>query len=265
MLIAGPTPALRPILSSLAASGRTLCVVCDSTHAKLYELSSDSVGTLGMIDGMVPRRHHAGGWSQLKLQHYRTEQIAHLHKEAAQMVLRFFEESGQRARVLLGGRPGAQAGLEAHLAMPVKKRLRRALDVSGSDSDGEALLGFTRALESIERDEASLRVRRVEEMAGADGRGVLGIDQVIDAVNTGRAAELLLSESFCLGGWRCARCRVIGVGAQSACGACGGPTESLELGEALVHGAILQDAAVTILPSPSRLDLHAGLAAETRF
>lgn len=264
LALAAPVPSLRPLLGSPFASASTLCAVSDTVTTRLYELSPEGNVEVATVEGEVPRRHHAGGWSQLKLQHYRNQQVAHHHRDAARLIERFLGER-EAAHVLVAGRSGAVSDLVAQLGQPVVARLRHVPGISASDPEPAVLEAFVRALGRVVREEAMERVVAVEVAAGAGGRGCFGDEAVVAATNDGRVAELLLGDGFCATGTRCARCRAIGVGVASECRACGGPLQAIELGEALIHGAVLQDAAVEILVGPSRLDLHGGVAALLRF
>lgn len=265
-VLVGPTPALRPLLGALPASGRVLCVLADSATARVYQLASDASGTLACIEHDIPRRHHAGGWSQLKLQHWRLEEIGRHHRDVAARIAEFLDQE-ERSRVLVGGLPGAITALVDELQSPARARVDACPDVARVFDDTEAMQAFSAALAELERAEAHERARTAADLASAGGRGAVGVAAVIAATNEGRLGELLLAESFCRDGFRCARCRTIIDGADEvhACPACGGAVEPMELGEALVHGAVVQDAGVTLVPGPSRLEIHDRVGALLRY
>ena len=72
----GPSPALRPLMSAMAPLQPALCVVTDNRATRVWELSPDGEDEgVAALESDVPRRHHAGGWSQLKLQHWRALEV----------------------------------------------------------------------------------------------------------------------------------------------------------------------------------------------
>jgi hypothetical protein len=70
--------------------------------------------------------------------------------------------------------------------------------------------------------------------------------------------QLLLGRAFCADGARCGRCGLIEAHAPAGderCQACDGALEAVELGEALVHRALLDDA--VLLPLLDGADVSA--------
>src|SRR5262249_24810834 len=161
-------------------TGRTLCAVVDAANTRLYELSADGAGEVASIEWPVPRRHAAGGWSQLKLQHDRVEQIAHHHREAADLIARLIADSDAAARVV-GGRDGSIGELLAFLPAGAQARVRRVPDVTEQRAEAAILESCARALVETERERAAERVRAVEDAVGAGARGCFGAEAVIDA------------------------------------------------------------------------------------
>ncbi len=78
------------------------------------------------------------------------------------------------------------------------------------------------ALELAKRIEAGREAELVEELrsaAAGDGRGVIGLDPVLDALAENRVARLLVSDGYALEGWRCPACqRLARIGRICACG-----------------------------------------------
>lgn len=294
-LYVATTPSLRPIATHFGR-GRALCVLLDDVSTRIYDVapdrdrpterssprSSGARGTgdlLAAVEGVVPKRQSEGGWSQLKLQHYRERQVEQHHDDAAQVLARFFDEAVPRKRVLLGGREAAVAGFERRLPAAVRAQVLRVPELAAAESEAAVLAACDQALREVERGETEALVDVAAGAAtpgfggyagGDGGRGVVGVAATMAAMNERRVDELMLGEGLCRDGWRCVRCDSIGGGGidglgHAGCPICGGPIEDTELGEALVRAAIGQDALLHTLPSPSRLDSLGGVAARLRF
>lgn len=284
-LYVASSPSLRPLAAAHHARSRALCVTLDAVSTRIYDVDPDrdrspeaersAGGLLAVVEGVVPKRQSQGGWSQLKLQHYREHQVDQHHDEAARLVARYFAESVPRRRVLLGGRAEAVANFERHLPVAVRAEVLRVPELASAESEAALLAACSQALREAEHEEATALLSLVEGAAspgfggyagGDGGRGAIGVAATVAALNGRRVDELLLAEGLCCDGWRCVRCEAMGSGQDHAsCTSCGGPVAATELGEAMVRAAIAQDALLHTLPSPSRLDALGGVAARLRF
>jgi hypothetical protein len=93
---------------------------------------------------------------------------------------------------------------------------------------------------------------------------VVGLQETLAAVNTGRVHMLLMQGDFHHPGWRCVDCGHLGETAlPSQCPVCSGTVAAVELGEALVSGVLRTDGFVEVITMPAwRL---AGVGALLRY
>lgn len=102
----------------------------------------------------------------------------------------------------------------------LQERLQNRLGVEPSASESAIRAA---ALELAGRIEAEREAALVEELRAAvagEGRGVAGLEPVLDAVAEQRVARLLVSDGYAVEGWRCPSCqRLAKVGRTCVCGA----------------------------------------------
>jgi hypothetical protein len=275
-------PAIRPLVTGLRAfdGGRALVAVVDSQVTHIYWLGGAGSDLVSDLSRQVPRRHKRGGWSQLVIQHHRSEQLDRHHREAAAELARHFDASTGNGfhgppRLFLGGRREAIANLKTYLPPRI---LERAHEIQGLDPDlpdHEITERVDGALQQLLREEATHQVHMLEERAGI-GMAVHGIPAVLEALEERRVSRLFMTPNLAGQGWRCTECGAIGDLEHSADGeslVAGGcprchaavPPEPAELGELLVRSALTQHASVETLPGTSGLDRLDAIAAELRF
>jgi hypothetical protein len=273
-------PAIRPLVTGLHEPGRALIALLDAQVTRIYWLDGMGPDLVSDLSHEVPRRHKGGGWSQLVIQHHRSEQLDRHHRQAAAELARHFDASAGDAfhglpRLLLGGRREAIANLRTYLPARI---LERAHEVPGLDPhlpDHQLTQRVDDTLDLLLREESTALVRTLEERAG-NGMATHGIRAVLEALEERRVARLFLTPDLQGRGWRCTECGAIGDldrgtnGESTLAGGCprcrtAVPPEPAELGELLVRRALTQHASIETLPQTSGLGRLGEVAAELRF
>jgi peptide subunit release factor 1 (eRF1) len=116
-----------------------------------------------------------------------------------------------------------------------------------------------------ERRQEEELVESVIGQALAGGMAVLGVDDVVLAVNERRVHRLVLEEDFEGTGWLCRNCDAIGVTHTDRCAYCAGDLAWVkELGEELASRVMADDGEVEVVPRHRRLHAYRGIAATLR-
>jgi len=206
-LLVGPMPWLRPLVQALPHPGRVLCVVTDSVSTRIYDLDGldgSGGGLWTEVVGDVPRRHHAGGWSQLKLQHWRTEEIAHQHRRALEALTQAFA-ADPTLRILVAGRHNAMHALLAEASPGLAERIELVdgLGIDPGSPEDQVLAAFQAALEKRQLEAAVREAGRLGGVASAPlGRAAAGPEAVAMAASEGRLRSLFLDSTPCRDGAR---------------------------------------------------------------
>jgi release factor family 10 len=100
----GATPSLRPLAAALGHATSVLCIVVDSHAARAFSLPPEGADAVAWLDAEVPRRHSQGGWSQLKLQHWRFEEVHRHYEETAGIVAQWTGSPSPACSSGCGGR-----------------------------------------------------------------------------------------------------------------------------------------------------------------
>lgn len=235
-------------------------VAAVSAHgARILQMSVGSLVIEERLSRPGPRRHSAGGWSQRHWQRHVGQLIQRNHKEAADHVTFLFDETNERAHVVLVGTARETASFTRFLPERVTNRilatLTNAPEGAGASSSGEIREDVVRrVVEKVaEYEEASER-RLIDNTVGEalrNGLAVVGTEDVVLAANERRIHELVLDQSFHVNGWRCRTCGALGLRTTIACGYCGSEVTLVDdLREELVRRVLAADGVVDVVAEP---------------
>ena len=254
----------RPYLEPLKSRGdapRLFACLVDSRSARILELGAGGVQPQAEIQSDVGRRHHQGGWSQMRFQRHVDDQIDHHHREVAAVLTHLSDRDPQIPVVIAGPEPVVVA-FRGHIPDRVQPRVVAGLPVSLKSHEreivGRILESYARGEE--ERQEREL-VRQVED-ALVPARGARGTEEVLQAANEHAIRRLFVSSDYEARGWRCTCCGALGSHVPLMCPFCAGTVDGTDLRPELIAKVVGSGGEVAGLPS--ELDLQVGVVAQLR-
>lgn len=199
--------------------------VVQRDKAQIYLAEQRSAEAVETIASVVPGRHDQGGWSQARFQRHIEFHVAeHLKKVVDELERLFYQRRFNRLAV--GGSEEAVHELAKMLPDPVRRTAIGTFSVNlKHDGDADLLERARRVWEEHERRSERDLVASLSDAAAANGRGVLGIDDTVRAVQEGRVQTLVVAEGVEKGGSACTRCDYFAARALDRCPLCGGETE----------------------------------------
>jgi hypothetical protein len=252
--------------------------------ADIYHVSLGELAIEANLRGFVPRRDkdtfNAGTGGHPGRQYERQEKDDRRHegfiqknrRAAAGEVTAFFDQNPQCFLVLVGTN-GTAAAFERELPERVRERVVARLprpreweSGDGARRDG-VVKGAAQAIAEREKQDEHHAIEQVVGHALRGGLGVLGPNDVVEALNQGRVHKLVIEECFEGTGWTCDNCRAIGSNVESAesCPYCGGDLHAVgDLGEAMVARALLEGADVEVVAHANKLHSYRGIGAFLR-
>jgi peptide subunit release factor 1 (eRF1) len=251
--------------------------------ADIYHVSLGDLAAEASLKGVVPRleKDEENRAAPLPGQHYGGEQKDVRHKDsfiernrraAAEEVTQLFDQK-PGSHVVLVGTAEVAAAFERELPERVRARViariprpREWTAKDGMRRDG-VVAGAAKAVSEHEKGSEKKIVDAVVGESLRGGLGVLGPDDVVQALNQGRVHRLVLEEDFQRSGWRCDNCDALGQNAEAAerCPYCGGDLRAVQhLGEALVARALAGGGEVEVVAHTNKLHSYKGVAAFLR-
>jgi len=260
-----------------------IVVVPSREGADLYHVELGDLDVEASLRGYVPRagdRSFDAGTAGESARQYEREEKNERNQEtfvlrnrraaAGQVAILFDQRPG--TRVLLFGTSGTIAAFERELPERVRAQVVARLPrPRGWESNGGAkragvVAAAAAAIDERERRDEEAVVDAVVGEALRGGVGVMGPEDVVEALNQGRVHRLVLEADFTRTGWRCDRCDALGAqDGHATCPYCGGDTRAVhELREALVARALGCGAEVEIVARTRKLHDYRGVAAFLR-
>jgi hypothetical protein len=198
-----------------------LIVSVDTQSAKVFDVAMGVMGEgpTAKVSNEIESRIRTGGMTtmryQKRLDQKRKDHLSEVADEVGKIVREF-----NHKRVMLVGQDKATAELLDLLPADVKRRVidRRSLDAKSSQLDitNEALKHFAKAEELEEAEK--IRLVRIEIHSSA--MAVAGVNNVIRAINSGQAHEILMRYDYEERGVECSVCGEVTVGRASTAGKC---------------------------------------------
>lgn len=263
---------LSPLVTALA---HPRCAVALIDREKAHILATgngeapEEVVTLEQIFSETPRRVRTGGFAGYESghieRHIDNEAMRH-YKRTAERLQEIVETRGLE-QIVIGCRDETWSELESHLHPYLRQRLL------GRFSADPAMTTPSEIREQVERiaqeQQASEREALVREVIGEaqrNGRGVVGLRNVLLSLERGEVQTLLLSHDFAAPGVECRNCGHLDSRSTSQCDVCGQETTELEnLLDALVTSAIRNGAVDIVHISDGGLERAGNIGALLRF
>ena len=264
--VVAAAPHLRRLAAVLEATPLALIVLVDGVSARLVPLLADGAGEAVTLEGDVHGCHRQGGWqllAQSRYQRHMQEQRGHHFDAVAAALTELVDQLGVE-RIVLVGSPHAVAVFRSHLAPRVGRMVVGA--IAGASYEAVDVI-VERAVELLGRRNAENEFAEVQEAvaeAAKGGRATAGVEATLDAAARGAVRRLYLLNTFHEAGRRCAACGSIQPGAGGDCHVCGGTTQPLDLGEALVERVVATGGSVDMVEEPW-LGRVEGVAALLRY
>ncbi|GAO01380.1 hypothetical protein [Anaeromyxobacter sp. PSR-1] len=259
-----------------------IVVVPNQAGADLYEVRLGELAAESSLRGFVPRRDRDrfNPGAARPGQRFERQEKDGRHEEAfvqrnrraaaAEVELRLARTPG--AHLVLVGTAQNVAAFERELPERARARVIARLPrprewegAGGARRDG-VVAGASGAVAEHERAAERRIVDGLVGEALRGGLGVVGPEDVVQAVNEGRVHRLVLEEDFQRAGWQCDRCTALGAtrGAD-LCPYCGGDLHTVQqLGEALVARTLAGGGAVEVVAHANRLHGYRGVGAFLR-
>lgn len=261
----GTRPYVRPLMELRQSYPLILVAMIDAKTARLFELEFGRVlFELDLENLDLPRRHDQGGWSQANMQRHVQDHVNRHHKEVAERLTRLVDQGRVRS-VILSGQERNVANFRQYPPKRVEERLVGTLHLDIRSSAEEIISAALHLLRQKQQQSISERLQSIEETAQKNGRAVLGVAAVADAVNQRRLETLFVSHRAQAPGWRCTGCGTLGETIPLGCPVCGKPVVTVDLIDEFIAAAETEDAKLEFAPAGSLLDRYQGVGASLRF
>lgn len=222
-----PSPYLAPLAEFLSHTKPTAILLTDRQQARIFTMAEGHVKEWSDFEDWVPQHVKAGGWSQMRYQRRSDNWAKHHIDHAAELVLKL-EQHYPFDWLILGMDVDAKHDLEAGLHPYVKDRVVGHISVRIDAPEQEVIDEARKVREEAEEHLIENLMKQVQEYAGAGGRGTIGLDHTLQALNEQKVHILLVQQGFSKPGSVCPDCGLLLSTQPDTCPACGGTVEKVD-------------------------------------
>jgi peptide subunit release factor 1 (eRF1) len=260
---------LRPLLALLDTLPRCGVVVADGKRARIFEVVMDQLAeSSGMVTPITRRKRSDG---------FMGYEAGHAQRRIEDDELHHFKQVGERLKHLatrggcellaLGCREETWRELEPQLHTYVKQRMLGRFTADPVTATHEQVRSEVQRLLAEQRARRSRELlREVLGEAQRNGRGAVGLRNVLRSLERGEVQAVLLAEDFAGRASECRACGRLDSRLLPHCAVCGQETRTLaDVGERLL-GQLLRGG-IELLPvaADPALEKAGGIAALLRF
>lgn len=257
-----------PVLRQLARLDEdytdTLVVLVDSHTARMYEVVLGGFLSETEFTSDFPGRHKQGGWAQMRYQRHVKDHMDRHHKEVADYIADYIAARPQ-TQIILSGQETILTNFRHFLPSQVQQQIIDEVHLDMRAPYTHVLEVAEEVMRHHEREDELESVRLLLNRAGHGGLAVVGVQETLAAVNTGRVHKLIMTKDFERCGWRCLDCGRIGEQLTPQCPVCGSTVTEVELGEGLVSGVLRTNGEVEIIEPDANLAAYEGVGALLRY
>jgi hypothetical protein len=261
---------------------RAIVVAPFQGGADIYHVTLGELDIEANLRGWVPRsgeKSDNAGTAGNAGRHYEREKKNERHEEAfvqknlratAAEVTRLCDEANGCNVVLVGTSEGL-AAFERELPERVRENVIARLPRPREWESGDGIRrtgvvdGVAAALAEHEKARELQVIDGLVGQALRGGLAVLGIEDVVQALNQGRVHKLVMEADLARTGWRCDNCDALGITTNETCPYCNGSLRSVpNLGEALIARTLGEQGEVEIVAHGNKLHSYRGVGAFLR-
>lgn len=263
-------PYTKPLMDLLDNYQRYCVLIVGKESARIFVVHLGEIVEYGEVhtEG-VPGKHKKGGWFALSQNHYERHIDYHvgLHLKDVVDELSSFISGEYIGRLIIGGSQESISMVKDMLPKELLNKIIGTVRIEMFAKPDEVLRKVEPVVKEFERKKEEEDVQALIETALKRGPAVIGLDDVLKALQDRRVMKLIVSKDFENGGYHCTGCGFLTVQKIDICPFCKGKVEFVEHIVGIAgEKAIEQGALVEVLSEPSEeLKRYGSIGAFLRY
>ena len=223
----GPKPYVAPLASFLSHTKPTAILVTDKQNARIFTMKHGEVREWTSFEDFVPQRSSQGGWSQMRYQR-RSDNFQQHHIDRGAELIFELDKHYPFDWLVVGTQQDKENQVVESLHPYVKDRVIGFIHVRIDADEQEILDEARRVREEAEAHLIDDLIGRIQEYAGAGGKGTIGLKETLEALNAQKVHILLVEQGTHAPGGVCENCEFLTLGDSETCPACGGQVRTVD-------------------------------------
>lgn len=268
-LIVDKTPYVKPLLDIVDNYSRYAVLLVDKEAARIFVIQFGEMVEYGEVHTKdVPGKHKKGGWFSLSQNSYERHTDYHvgLHLKDVIKELESFLKGEHVERIILGGSDDAVSMIKGLLPKSVSDRIIGEFHAGMSENNVDVLKKTEPVLKAHEKKISKQAVDELIIRARKNEKAVMGMPDVLNAVQEGKAMRMMFLSDFTYPGFVCTSCKAVSAQKVEACPYCKAPMEDVNyLVDLIAQKAVEQGAHVDVIGENEDLKKAGSIGAILRF
>ena len=268
-LIVDKTPYAKPLMDILDNYQKYVVLLVDKESARIFAVHLGEIVEYGEVHTpAIPGKHKKGGWFALSQNHYERHIDFHIgiHLKDVVEKLESFMSGEYIGRLIIGGSDEAISIIKGMLHKTILDKVIGYAKVEMFAKPDEVLKRVEPIVSAYEKKKEEEEVENLIARTLKNENAVLGLDNVVNALQEQRVMKLVFAKDYKASGYNCSSCGSLSVQKIDPCPLCNGKMESVDYMVDLVGQKAIQQSALIEVVSESKKLLDAGgIGAFLRF
>lgn len=260
---------IKPLMDILDNYQRCALLLVDKEFARIFMIHLGEIVEYAEVrTDDIPGKHKKGGWFALSQNNYERHIDYHvgLHIKDVINKLESFIKGEYIGRLIIGGSDEAVSMAKGMLHKTILDKIIGTAKIEMLAKSDEVLKKVEPVLSAYEKKKEEETVDSLIAKALKNENAVLGLENVINALQEQRVMKLVFVKDYKTGGYNCGSCGYLSVQKSDSCPYCSGKTETVDyIVDLAGQKAIQQNALVEVVSESKKLADAGGIGAFLRF
>ena len=268
-IIVNSSPYIKPLLHVLDNYQRYALLLVDKESARIFVIHLGEIVEYGEVHTAdIPGKHKKGGWFALSQNHYERHIDYHIGMHLKDVVNKFdaFLSGEYIGRIIIGGSDEAVSMVKGMLNKSILDKLIGTAKIEMFAKPDEVLKRVETIVSAYEKKKEQEEVEDLIAKALKNENAVLGLDNVLSALQEKRVMKLFVIRDYKAYGYRCVSCGYLNAQRFDSCPYCNGNSEDVDyIANLAGEMAIQQGALIEVVDESKSLMESGGIGALLRF
>ncbi len=269
VIIIDRTPYVKPLMDVLDNYQHYAVLLVDKESARIFVIHLGDIVEYGEVHTAdIPGKHKKGGWFALSQNHYERHIDYHVGLHLKDVIDRFedFLKGEYIGRVIIGGSDEAVSMVKGMLPKDIFDRIINTARIEMFAKLDEVLKKVQPIVYEYERQKEKEEVMELINRALKNNNAVLGLDNVLNALQEQRVMKLFVLKDYNSQGFSCASCGYLSSQEVNPCPFCSGEIKAERfIVDSACEKAIQQGALVEIVTENNDLAGYGNIGAFLRY
>ncbi len=268
-IVIDTTPYVKPLLDVLDNYQRYAILLVDKESARIFLVHLGEIEEYTEVHSEdVPGKHKKGGWFSLAEKSYERHIDYHvgLHLKDVLRELESFLSGEYVGRLIIGGSEEAVTKVKSMLPPGISDKVIGTFQAEMTANSREIMDKAEPLVHQFEKKKETEDIDALLTSAMKKENAVLGIENVMNALQEGRVMKLIVLEDFQQAGLSCRQCNYLSVQNISSCPFCNGELQTEKyIVDLIAQKAVEQGAFVEVASENATLREAGNIGAFLRF